>query len=133
MKSFCFLTIVIASDCHTRNAGGIGPKVCFYPIICHARGFEEEYMRAYAALAVCHEQSELTNGGPGAGAMRMDRQNQSGLADGALDVALCRPSRRGSGSSPWRSLIVEHPYEAENSASQPECPDDEYEYPGFSP
>src|SRR2546423_12809988 len=46
MKSFCFLTIVIASDCHTRNAGGIGPKVCFYPIICHAWGFEEEYVHA---------------------------------------------------------------------------------------
>ena len=133
MKSVCFLTIVVASDCHTRNAGGIGPKVCFYPIICHAWGFEEEYVHAYLALAVCHKQRQLTDGGPGARAMRMDRQNQSSLAQGSVGVALGGPSRRGSDSSPWRSLIVEHPYEAENSASQPECPDDEYEYPGFSP
>src|SRR5438034_743950 len=124
MKSFCFLTIIVASDCHTRNARGVGPEIRFHPIVRHARRFEEEYMRAYTALAVCHEQGQLTDSGPGAGAMRMDSQNQSGLAYGSLDVALGRPSRWGSGSSPWRGLIVEHLHQAENSASQPECPND---------
>src|SRR5437667_11129458 len=73
MEAFGFVAIIIAKDRHPRNARGIVPQICFYPILRHTRWAEEEHMRGYAVLTVCHKQRQLTDGGACAGAMRMHR------------------------------------------------------------